>query len=518
MDAVDFDAVRARMEKDGKRIPVVSTAVFLSTVVVGAPLWLGALLPAAILARTAKTITAKLSSMSSSLGGGRADLPPVEDDDETDDRAFPIVPLEKRTYDLVLLGATGFVGRLAAEHLVEHYGVNGEVKWAVAGRSKFKLENFKETLAKHLGNKEALNIDTIIVDTGNRSTLHDLVRNTRAVATTAGPFEKYGAPVVEFCARYGTHYADITGEVDWHRNMIASHAETAETTGAKIVSFCGHDSVPWDLSTLLLRRRLAAERGDDRLAEVAFTDETMSGGPSGGTLATVLLSVDGDGAPRQRHAFDPLKRRADGSRSCRSFDNVSGALPRRRADGRWDGPFVMAAVNAGVVGRSHVLTDDDGKDGDDDRLVYEETLLATDFKTAFTQWFQLVIGATVLFLPRILRDALIPKTGEGPSRETMEKGYLTVWGRGKGVKGNEVESVLYFPREAGYLDTSRMLVESGLCLALDADRLPIKKGGFHTPATAMGEILLDRLTKHGTMYASRLVVDGDDDEDSKKAS
>lgn len=78
-----------------------------------------------------------------------------------------------------------------------------------------------------------------------------LSSDTRVVITTAGPFDRYGTPVVALCAQYGTSYADITGETNWVREMIDKYDDVAKKTGARIVHFCGHDCIPWDLSALV---------------------------------------------------------------------------------------------------------------------------------------------------------------------------------------------------------------------------------------------------------------------------
>jgi short subunit dehydrogenase-like uncharacterized protein len=117
-------------------------------------------------------------------------------------------------YDIVVLGVTGFTGRLAARHLAQKYGVSkGGIKWAIAGRSKAKLDAVKQSLADELDMPEIVKgIDVIIADTSDPTTMPALVKDTRVVATTAGPYQEYGNAVVEFAAKYGTHYADITGE------------------------------------------------------------------------------------------------------------------------------------------------------------------------------------------------------------------------------------------------------------------------------------------------------------------
>jgi len=494
-DTMTIEQIYDHMGKQGKQPMTVSNKVFLLTAGIGVPLWIGGLLPLAI----ATTLGKKMLSASS--------VPSLQQKSETtnDDEVFPsfdnITPMEERKYDIVLFGATGFAGKLAIEHLVKTYGVNKDVKWAIAGRSKDKLEDTKAKVADLCKENSILEVDTIIADTSSRSTLHDLVKDTKVVATTAGPFQAYGgADVIEFCAKYGTDYVDITGEVDWHKEMIMKWDETAQKTGAKIVSFCGNDSIPWDMTVYKMGKVLKEECNDD-LSEVQLFDDFKGDGPSGGTLATVLLAVDGKAFPKQAYNFNPLYKKADGTKSKFSVVGENVTLPGRvkgveSFSKNYEGPFVMSAINMEVVKRSHALRSEGNQ-----KLVYRESLLSKDFKTAFLNWFGLIGFGTLLFTP--IRGWFLPKPGEGPSRKRMEAGYLTVAGFGVGSKGNKVETLFYFPKETGYLDTARMLVESGLCLAMNKKDLPVTKGGFYTPSTSMGDALMNRLCKTGCMFASK---------------
>ena len=146
-----------------------------------------------------------ISSSSSNISSQSQSQSQSQSSDEDGDGMDVVakIALEDRKYDLVLLGATGFTGSIAAQYLAEQYGINGKViKWAIAGRNQKKLNDVKRNISEKLGiSTESMEIDTIIVDTSIRSTLPDLVKDTRAVASTAGPFYVYGSPVVEFCAK-----------------------------------------------------------------------------------------------------------------------------------------------------------------------------------------------------------------------------------------------------------------------------------------------------------------------------
>jgi short subunit dehydrogenase-like uncharacterized protein len=423
-----------------------------------------------------------------------------------------IIPRKERKYDIIVLGATGFTGKLAVRYLAKTYGVGGKVRWAVAGRSAQKLELVKKELSEELQMDELLKLDTIIVDTSVPATLPRLVEQTRVVATTAGPFALYGSPVVEFCAKFGTHYVDITGETDWVKAMVVQWQETAQKTGAKLVSLCGQDSVPWDLTVMKLQETLKKECNDD-LATVSCWDDVIASAP-GGTFATVLNALSGKGTKAPAGDFDAFLRLPDGSKSeyALKADLPAMIAPLRSpfvkegTSHPWTMPFIMAGVNANVVGWSHALRSTGSR-----TLVYKEYFTHPDFKSAFTAYATLIIGASMMFnpltLPLLVRFAF-SKPGEGPSLSKMEKKFhLCIKAEGVGVNGNRAEAIFYFDKDPACLETSRMLVESGLCLALDEDKLPVTSGGFWTPATAMGNVLLDRIfaVGSGASFTSRIV-------------
>jgi len=437
----------------------------------------------------------------------KSDLPSVgtADDSETFPAPKDLTPHADRKYDLILLGCTGYTGGLAAEYLCQQYGINKNVKWAIAGRSQSKLDALKQKLADQMDDPELVkNLDTVICDTGKRSTLHALASNTRAVISTAGPFYAYGSAVVEFCARYGTHYADITGEVDWSQQMITKYDAIAQSTGAKIVSFCGHDSVPWDLSTAKLADVLKAECKDD-LISVQFFDESM-GKPSGGTLATACLAIDRmDQMPK--YDYDPFYQ-VTGKRSPFKTKVNNPQFVVQCSDGhfkdRWTAPFVMADVNGAVVKRSNALR------GMASVLKYQESMTQHDFKNAVLSAMGLGLGIVALLNPltgSLMKNYVFPKPGQGPSEKDLQRSFLLISGIGVGAKGNVAESVFYFPKDAGYYYTSRMLVESGLCLAMDdlgTDTNTNTTSGFMTPSTAMGDALLKRLEGIGALFACEI--------------
>jgi short subunit dehydrogenase-like uncharacterized protein len=483
-----------------RNVPVPSAAAFVATLL-AIPIFAITILPLTLLYQVAKAIVAPFRP--------EKELPKLDSGYVVD--ASQIIPREQRKYDIVILGATGFTGRLAARHLAQQYGCNGtKVRWAIAGRSQSKLNQVKEDLAKELGIEGMKQIDSIIVDTSVASTMPALVEQTRVVASTAGPYTLYGSPVVEFCAKFGTHYVDITGEVDWVKAMAHQWNSVARKTGAKLVPFCGHDSIPWDFSVMKLQSILKKECNDNLVA-ATFWDESLGGAP-GGTFATVLNTIDGESTKPPPNTNDPFLKLPNGSKS----EYVAKAnLPMliSKAHSPWDGssskrwtmPFIMAPINFAVVQWSHALRNEGSK-----TLFYKESMLLPDFKSAFTAFSGLIMFGASLFNPLtgyFVRKA-IPPPGEGPPMDAMEKKhFLCVYGEGVGEKGNRVESTFYLPQDPGCLETSRMLIESGLCLALQEKELPARavEGGFWTPSTALGDVLEKRLLEVGMEWSARVI-------------
>lgn len=492
------DDVRLQIKKDGKQSVPVSSVEFLLTTGILVPFWATVMLPLTLTYQIVKGVTNKIITPEEFLPISPFDSGyQVEDND--------IIPRSERKYDIVIVGATGFAGKLAVRHLAKTYGVNKQVKWAVAGRSKSRLDEMKASLAQELGLEQLLDVDCIIVDTSVPSTLPNLVRNTKVVVTTAGPFWNYGSALVEFCSKFGTHYADITGETSWVKSMMLRWHQTARRTGAKIVSLTGHDSIPWDLSVSILAQQLKHQTGED-LVEVTCFDEAKSQ-PSGGTLDTIMLMLGGKSPPGP--TSDPFRFTLDGKTHINPVEGNIKLYPSKVIL-PWDqrttygSPFFMSGVNLEVVSWSQALRGDAP-------LKYSEIQLHPDFKTAAVSYFQLLLFLTGILNPitkYLLKNFVLPKPGEGPSLEDMENNsFLSVTTHGIGSKGSTAEAIMYFPRDAGYLDTARMLVESGLCMALQEDQLPAQGGGFFPPGYCLGNILLQRLTKTGTYFQCQVQPD-----------
>ena len=397
-----------------------------------------------------------------------------------------------RTHDIVLYGATGFVGVLTAKYLAEH--APGEVRIALGGRSQAKLERTRDELG--------VDWDLVVADSQDRDALAAMAASTRVVATTVGPYFKYGKPLVEACAAAGTHYADLTGEVLFMRWAIDTADDAAKASGARIVHTCGFDSIPSDIGTLLLHEAAQAG-GHGELEETSLVVKSMRGGASGGTIDSLRTSVDTVKKDKSSRGVlaDPYALSPDREAEPK-LESERDSLKPLRDDrlGGWLAPFVMGSVNTRVVRRSNALQGYPyGR-----RFRYRELMLTGGGPLGLAKAGGVAGGIAGAFAGfaapgiRQLLDRVLPSPGEGPSEETREAGFFNIDIHAKTSTGERLRCEIRAPGDPGYKATAVMLGESALCLALDD--LP-DAAGVLTPATAMGRVLADRLIAAGHSYS-----------------
>ena len=395
-----------------------------------------------------------------------------------------------RTYDLVLYGASGFVGRLTAAYLDEHAPAAARI--ALAGRSASRLQAVRADLGP-----AAAQWPLIEADAADPAALTRLAEQTAVVVTTVGPYAKYGLPLVAACAAAGTDYADLTGELLFVRDSIDACHDVAEASGARIVHACGFDSVPSDLAVLLTAQRAAAD-GEGELTATTLLVVSMRGGVSGGTIDSLRTQVDvvrADGSLR-RLVTDPYTLSPD--RSAEPDLPADSDTPLLgREDGRWIGPFVMAPFNTRIVRRSNALQDwAYGR-----RFRYREAMSfggspLGPLLAAGTSAGVAGLAAGLGFSPtRTVLDRVLPAPGQGPSQQTRERGHFRMEVTATTTTGARYRTTVAAKGDPGYAATAVMLGESGLCLALDPH--PAGHAGVLTPATAMGALLAERLRAAG---------------------
>lgn len=404
-----------------------------------------------------------------------------------------------RDLDVVVFGATGFVGRLLAGHLAAHAPEG--VRIGLAGRSADKLAATRADLPPR-----AADWPLLVADVQDPASLREMARRTRVVATTVGPYARYGLPLVEACALAGTDYCDLTGEVLFVRESIDRFHETARQSGARIVHSCGFDSVPSDLGVLAVADQARAD-GAGELQDTVLDVVSLKGGVSGGTIdsARSQLEAVAQDSALKKLVLDPYSLSPDRGAEPDPGDARDRMLPGRDPQlGRWVAPFVMSAFNTRIVRRSNALTDWSYGRG----FRYREVMsvgsspLAPVLATGVTVGLAAGMAGLAFGPTRRVLDRVLPKPGDGPSEQARAKGHFRVEVVTTTSTGARYVATVAAKGDPGYAATAVMQGESALCLALDRDRLPAAAGVL-TPATAMGTALADRLRAQGFQISVR---------------
>lgn len=391
----------------------------------------------------------------------------------------------KRDFDLIIWGATGFTGNLVCDYINKNYNER-ELRWAIAGRNKKKI----------LKLQQKLKIDdsrTIIADSSDKDSLVKMVKKSKVVCTTVGPYAKYGTNLVEACIEGETNYCDITGETQWIRRIIDRFHTKAKEKNIKIINSCGFDSIPSDMG-VFYSQKIMLEKTGKYASTINMRVAGAKGGISGGTynsLSNVLEEALIDKEVRKTltnpYGLNPIDKQFGPDKSDLRkviFDTVSKS---------WIAPFVMAGINTKIVRRSHALMDFMyGKN-----FAYDEATLTGKGIAGQIRGYMSLIPIFLAtrkkgsIIKKIV-DFILPKSGEGPSKKTRINGYYNLRFYLTLDKMTYVSKVLG-DMDPGYGSTSKMLAESAICLALD--KIP-ETYGILTPSVALGDSLLKRLEEN----------------------
>ncbi len=369
------------------------------------------------------------------------------------------------TYDVVLLGASGFTGALTADYLAKN--APADLDWAVAGRNQAKLEGFGK--------------DVLYADVTDPKSLRDLAESARIVITTVGPYIQYGEQVVAACADAGTDYLDLTGESEFVDRMYVGYHERAVQTGARIIHACGFDSIPYDLGVQFTVEQLPEN------VPIQVDGLLRAGGrPSGGTFHTAITAFS---RPKQHLEAHRSRGRAEPRPAGRSAKAVPGKI--HRAQGFWAVP--LPTVDPQIVGYSARLLD---RYGPDFRYSHYAAVRRLPVVAGGIGGLALLMAAAQI---PPARNALLKRLspGDGPSADRRAKSWFNVRFIGRGGGKQVITEVA--GGDPGYEETAKMLGESALCLALDD--LPATAGQT-TTAAAMGPALRTRLVKAGMTFAT----------------
>ena len=373
-------------------------------------------------------------------------------------------------FDIIVYGATGYTGRLVAEHLLKTYGVGKDLAWAIAGRNAGKLAEVRA----EIGASDSLPL--VVADASDPKSLAAMVARTKAIITTVGPYQLYGSPLVEACAAAGVDYVDLTGESHWIAKMIPAHEAAAKKSGARIVFSCGFDSIPFDLG-VFFAEETAKKKFGAYAPRARGRMRAMQGGFSGGTLASGMATMAAQQADPSIGAVlaDPFALTPGFSGPAQPDGETTY---EDKAAGSWVAPFMMAGINTKAVHRSNFLLGHPwGRD-----FQYDEMLMIPgppDPNAPPAAGFSFGGGS-------------MPKPGEGPSKDEREKGFFDQVVIAEFPNGRSVRVSVKGDMDPGYGSTSKMLGESAVCLVRDVPRSQTP-GGCWTTASAMGDALIRRL-------------------------
>ena len=406
-------------------------------------------------------------------------------------------------YDLVIMGATGFTGKLVVEYLIENYGVeNEEFTWAIAGRDINKLERLRSSF-KYI-DSNSNKIPRLVVDSHDTNSLDKMTSISRLVISTVGPYLKFGEALVESCVKNGTHYCDLTGEVPFIRKSIDAFDIKAKKNNCRIVHSCGFDSVPSDIGVLLLQMD-SLKRFDKPCDEVNLYVRSIRGGLSGGTIDSMIsiFKYIGSNPGDRKLLKSPYSLNPSESLKNNTWQPILKSVKWDDDIQRWLCPFIMAGFNSRIVMRTNAITD--YRYGID--FKYSEV---SSYKKGLSGFLKAVVMFIGLVLIQIslkvrpllwfLRKFFLPSPGEGPSKEIRDNGFfeLEIIGSMDNIK--KIRLTVTGEGDPGYSATARMITESALSILLDQDRIP-KVSGVLTPAAGIGVVLAERLNDKGFNFS-----------------
>ena len=381
--------------------------------------------------------------------------------------------MSEREFDVIVFGASGYTGKLVAEYMGKEYGNDESISWAIAGRNKDKLSSVK----KDLNLNERVSI--IEVDSTNKDSLDSMTSSAKCILTTVGPYQLYGSSLVQSCSENGTDYVDLTGEPGWMYEMINAHQDTAKKSGARIVFSCGFDSIPFDLGVYFVQQA-AQEKYGKPAKHVRGRVKAMNGEFSGGTIASLGATMATlKEKPELIQVLSNPFSLTEGFEGPAQLDDSKVLLDEKL--NMWVAPFVMAPINTKNIHRSNALL---GHAYGED-FCYDEMMIAGEGEEG-----KQIADAMNSSNP--MGGDNLPQPGEGPSKESREKGNYDVLFFADFDEGS-IEARVTGDMDPGYGSTSKMIAESALCLIQDCEDL---SGGMYTPAPAMGEKLIKRLTKN----------------------
>lgn len=386
-------------------------------------------------------------------------------------------------YDIIIYGATSFVGQIMLEYLAQYS--DEPIKWAIAGRNEQKLITAKDA-------NQLAHIPHIIADADDEAALRAMCAQTKVIISTVGPYALYGETLVKVCAETGTDYCDLTGEPQWIKAMLDKYEATAKASGARIINSAGFDSIPSDLGVYALQQH-AIETTGKPASQIKMRVRKLKGGASGGTIASMLNVVEeaGNNPQLRKLLVNPYVLCPDGHTFTQRQTNHKKAQYEEDTQ-MWIMPFIMAAINERIVHRTNGLLHNQYGE----QFLYDEAMSAKKGIQAWGMTLGLgafMLGASFKPIRNLLAKHVLPKPGEGPSKAEQLNGSFDMRFYSTLDNGSKVVAQVTGDRDPGYGSTAKMLTQAALCLSKD---VPDLAGGFWTPAAALNQPLMDRLAQH----------------------
>ncbi|KAL8943516.1 MAG: hypothetical protein Q9216_001051 [Gyalolechia sp. 2 TL-2023] len=411
-----------------------------------------------------------------------------------------------RQYDLVLLGATGYTGKLCAEHITKNLPT--DLRWAVSGRSHERLSAVVEEIKSYNPDRiqPAVEVVTLTLDD-----LRSLAQKSRLILNTVGPYFRYSSPVVQACAETGTHYLDVTGELPWVYEMVQKYHDVAKVNNAIIIPEIGLESAPsdllaWSLATLIQEKFSLGTK------EVVASVHDMHSQPSGGTLATVVGILDHYSLSELAKASAPWALSpVGGPKSSTHVPLVTRLLGVRKQPHLGTlTTSITAGPNVAIVQRTWGLLG--GPKSYGPNFQYHEYMRVKNSLAGAIIHFALALGMVALAIPPLrwlcqyaAHSFYAP--GQGAAKEvTAEESFeLRAVAEADEDLPKPKRAMARFRYNGGiYYLTGVFLAEAAMVILKEDELTKNLGGGLLTPAM-LGQPFIDRLRKAGIELECRIM-------------
>ncbi|KAM3861168.1 saccharopine dehydrogenase-like oxidoreductase [Diretmus argenteus] len=418
-----------------------------------------------------------------------------------------------RPYHIIIFGASGFTGQFVVDEVARctAEGPGGSLKWAVAGRSRPRLEGVLTQAADRLSMPElTTDVDIVVADVAAEESLSIMCNQGLVILNCVGPYRHYGEAVVKACIENGAHCIDISGEPLFLESMQLEYHSKAVERGVYVIGSCGFDSIPADMGLVYTRNQF---KGTLTAVESFLTITT---GPEGGCGHSATWQSAIESIADQR-ALSQLRKKFDHKPMP-----VVGATVQKRGFVFFSKEIEQYAVpfmgpDAAVVKRTQ-------------HFLYEEQHQSPFQYSAFVgigglfSVAKLVCGGMLLWL--LVKFSLGIKllttfpsffsfgwfTKAGPTVKQIEgtcfsmtffgEGYSEGQDPSQGRPDAKICTQVIGP-EPGYVATPAAMVQAAITLMNETHSLP-RRGGVYTPGAAFSNTtFINRLNKHGVKFSVR---------------